>query len=716
MKIIYSILCCALGVFLAGAQTPATNTAPAAATADYEAQLRQRVQAAAAATNSLPTAPNFPPRRSGTNIAFPAFPAVTAPGTTPAPGALAPGTTATEAAIAGNSSLATTNKIVEEAKYFWNAEFPLEQALEEYATLVGRTILRASAGAPSAPNTALRVIMKINGKLTRSEAIAAWETVLGMNGITMIPIGEKFVKVVNEATAGQAGGEFSNINASELPDSGRFVTYVVQLKFAQVSEVQNAIAPFAKGIQSSVVPIPSSQTIVIRDYTENVKRMLEVIDKIDIIPPSNIKPEVIPIKYAIADDIAQVLGSLTSSGAGVSVGRSGQTRGGTTPQPGAVPGAVNPITGQPNQAPPAAANNLGRSSAFQQRLQGIIRAAAGSSEFQILGQTKIISDARTNSLLIFADDTDMKMIKEIIDKLDVVLAQVLIEAIIMEVSLDDGRNIGVSMQQRAQQMGKLTTAGGENNGQNFLGSLTNLASGANGLPSGFSYFGTYGKDFDFAVTAIATDSRVNVLQRPRIQTSHAVPANLFIGETVPYIQGTISDINGGARSQYQQTQIGITLNVTPLINPDGLVVMDIEEKIQQLGTPTTIDGNAVPTTTDRNASAKVAVRDGDTIILGGFISTTQSRTKSGIPWLKDIPIIGAAFRTDNKSRQRVELIAMIRPTVLKTPEAAAVQATSEKNRLPGVRAAEAEITRDERKQADQLERQIQKMNERDAAR
>jgi general secretion pathway protein D len=396
------------------------------------------------------------------------------------------------------------------------------------------------------------------------------------------------------------------------------------------------------------------------------------------------------------------------------VGRSAQRSGvpgtpGYTP-PATTPGGINPLTGQPTQ--PAAnafgANAATQRSAFQQRLQGIIQRAATGGDFQILGQTKIISDARTNSLLIFANDQDMAMIKDIIGKLDVVLAQVLIEAIIMEVSLDNGRNLGVSMQQRPQQSGKLTTAGGENNGQNFLGSLTNLTSGANGLPAGFSYFGTYGNDFDFAVTAIATDNRVNVLSRPRVQTSHAVPAELFIGQTVPYITGTINDINGGARSQYTAQQIGIHLNVTPLINPDGLVVMDIVQQIQQLGTPQRIDNNDVPTTTDRNASAKVAVRDRDTIVLGGFISSSSTRSRSGVPWLKDIPIIGAAFRSESKNHQRVELIAMIRPTVLPTPESAALQANIEKERLPGVKAAELESIKDEAKRREKFESDLRK--------
>jgi len=363
-------------------------------------------------------------------------------------------------------------------------------------------------------------------------------------------------------------------------------------------------------------------------------------------------------------------------------------------------------------------------------LSQIIKRAAvgGAGDFQILGQTKIIADSRTNSLLIFASRQDMEMIKDIIAKLDVVLAQVLIEAIIMEVSLDDSRTVGFSYVQGKDptKIGSFLGAGGLKNTP-FLtpGSFsqtgsaagsTNGTTAANGLPGGFSYAGRFGGDLDVTVQALATDSRVNVLSRPRIQTSHAVPASLFIGNTVPYITGTsFNDFGGtGARSQYQEKRIGITLDVLPLINSEGLVVMDIQQNIQQLGVDKIIDGNPVPTTTERTASAKVAVRDRDTIILGGFISSSKSKSKSGIPLLKDIPLLGYLFRSTSDGNQRVELIVLIRPTVLPTPEAAALQATVERNKLPGVHQAELENNKEEAKRLKKFNDSHKKDKESDA--
>jgi len=125
-------------------------------------------------------------------------------------------------------------------------------------------------------------------------------------------------------------------------------------------------------------------------------------------------------------------------------------------------------------------------------------------------------------------------------------------------------------------------------------------------------------------------------------------------------------------------------------------------------TAVTINGTPVPVINQRRASATVAVKDRDTIILGGMISTSQTKTKSGVPYLKDIPLLGNLFRSNASTEERVELIVLLRPTVLPTPEAAANVANVERQKLPGVRRAEAEIHADEAarlKQADEILKQ-----------
>jgi len=616
----------------------------------------------------------------------------------------------TNGMIVINPPASGTNLAPGAVKDSFDYDFPsidINAFLLFYAELIeGRVILRpAQLPAPTFTLTATN--------LTRKEALQAFDTLLAMNGISVIKIGERFMKLVPSASVFQEGAPFSRQDPEALPDSGQYVVHLIQLKYSKPSELVPVLQPFAK-IPNSILPIESSQMIVIRDYAENVKRMLEMIKQIDISVPSEFVSEVIPIKYALASEIASALNSLSSGGGGATVGRAAgrstsarpttpgmpgtQQHGGpgTTPAMGTAMGTL----GAPGGTPAAG------STSFADRLRGIIQKASASGELQLIGQTKIIADERTNSLLIFAAKQDMEMIKDIISKLDVVLAQVLIEAIILEVGIGDSLNYGVSWLKRPDTSGKFTGSGVIQNSPSFRDPL-DLAgdfggSGTNTLAStfgsGLNWWGKYNKSFDVAVQAAAEDSRVNDLSRPRIQTSHAVPASIQIGVSRPIITGTYSYYSGTPQSQYQYQNFGITLNVTPLINPDGLVVMDIDQTIQSVGRDIKVDANVtMPEVTTRSANAKVAVHNRETVMLGGFISTDLSDSKSGVPILKDIPLLGQLFTSVTKKKNRSELIVLIRPTVLETPEIAAKVATEERNRLPGIRRAEAENEVQERK-------------------
>lgn len=680
---------------------------------------------------SAPTSRIVPRRLQNTPAASPrpVIPAPTPP-TTPAPApaatsAVPPGTTALLAAKADDVLPAGTIQF---------QATPLEQVLEIYAKLVNRTILRPA----SLPAAAITI--KTQTELTKTEALQALDSVLGMNGITMINIGTKFVKAVPVAEANQAGAVINeSLAEGELPELGGYLTHVVQMKYAKPSEIMPVLAPFSK-IQGNITALDANGILIIRDYTENVKRMLELINKIDVTVPSEFVSEVIPIKYALASDIASALnsvggsssGSIGSSATGGSTGagmtgrtsttgsRTGygstagsQTVGGNSPFGGNRSPITSPIGGGSSQPP-----------SFSQRLQSIIGRAAsgGGGDFQLIGPNKIIADERTNSLLVFASRQDLDMIKEIIAKLDVVLAQVLIEAVILDVTLGDNFSLGINAGQAPYSTAGASGGGAINNakdplssGMAFLNNLipifssnalsSNFISGYSAstnlsFPSsdGLTYFGKLGPTWNVALQALAGKNNVKVLARPSIQTSQNAPASIFVGETRPYITGTYNNgYNGGNTSQYQQSQIGISLNVTPLINPDGLVVMDIQQQVQQVGGSVTIDGNQVPITQDQNASAKVAVRNGETIVMGGFIQNQKTESKSGVPFLMDIPWLGALFRSTSTTGARRELLVMIRPTVLPTPETAALQTEVQRDQHPGLKAAEDDFRREDAK-------------------
>jgi general secretion pathway protein D len=167
---------------------------------------------------------------------------------------------------------------------------------------------------------------------------------------------------------------------------------------------------------------------------------------------------------------------------------------------------------------------------------------------------------------------------------------------------------------------------------------------------------------------------------------------------VPYVTGTYygGGYSGGNSSQYSQLSVGVELDVTPFINPDGLVVMDINQEIDDIQGYTSIDGNQVPNTDKRTLSSEIAVRSLDTIMMGGFIRTDKTKTSSGVPILQDIPILGALFSNHANSKTREELLVLMRPTVMTTPQEAADQTLREERRLPGISAAAADDTADER--------------------
>ena len=608
----------------------------------------------------------------------------------------------------------------------------VNQVLDVYAKLVNRTVLRAAL--PDA-----KIVLKTQTPLTRSEAIQALQAVLALNNVSVVNIGDKFVKALTSDQANAAGGEVDRSGTTNIPNLGTYITHITQLKYVKPSLMVPLITPFGK-LPNSVFPIDDNGILVIRDYAENVKRMLEMIDQIDVSVPAEYISEVIPIRYAKVDEIASALNSLGGGGGGstVSIGQGAPTApisglgnrggfgggaGGGGPggyQQGGLGGgnAFGSRAGgaaTPNGTPAAGTS-------FQSRLQNIINKASGPTggggqqdQIQLFGQTKIIPNESSSTLLIYATRQDMTMIKEIISKLDVPLAQVLIEAVIMNVTIGNTFKLGVSAAQNPQSLGgNVLGGGGFNNGgqfQQFIKTVTTTtnASGlintvsavtsaagsnsvfGNNLPGGLSYFGNIGPNYDVAITAAESDSHASIIQRPRIQTSQAKPAQFFVGSTVPYVTGTAYNggYGGGNSSQYAQLSVGVELDVTPFINPDGEVSMDIVQTIDDINGFTKIDGNDVPNTLKRTLSSSITVRDRDTVMLGGFIKSDKQTAKSGVPFLSDIPLLGNLFTSRSDSKGRSELIVLMRPTVLKTPELAARNTVKETQRLPGISAAAA---------------------------
>jgi general secretion pathway protein D len=637
-------------------------------------------------------------------IAFPQLPAATPTVTAATPVVGAPPPT-----IQTTNSLGEVRDVEEGTVDFKGA--PLEQIFEVYQDMSKRTVLRPYQLPAQA------ITLHLATPMSKREVVQAIDSVLALNGIVMIPLGELFVKAVPAAQAQIEGADIDKSKTSDLPAAEQFITKVITLKTAKPSEVAQLIQSFAK-TPTAVTPIDSNNTIVLRDYTSNIKRMLELIEKIDVVPEKDFKLEVIPIRYGKVTDIYATMSALISGGGGgagpTGSGFSGRGTGGGGIGGMGGRGGLGNRSGLGNQGlnsmnrgyggsqygspygggavypqQVAQPNVAGAQNNFQGRLNQILSRASQPEAEKILENANIVPDERSNKLLIFANKRDMEMITNIVNKVDVLLAQVLIEAVILEVNLGDTLNVGVSAAQRGKQFTpNFFGAGAMNNGQALFSGLTNFPSSS---PSGFTYAGTFGNSFDVAIQAISTDRKAHVISRPRIQTSHAIPGNIFVGETRPYVTGYTGYSLGtslATQSQVQEKTIGFTLAVTPFITPEGLVVMDLQQQFDTFKGNIDVAGNPYPLVDSREADSTLTVRNGDLIMMGGFITDSASKSKSGVPLLKDIPGLGALFRSSVSENSRTELIILMRATVLETPEQAAFLATQERATLPGVREAE----------------------------
>jgi hypothetical protein len=285
---------------------------------------------------------------------------------------------------------------------------------------------------------------------------------------------------------------------------------------------------------------------------------------------------------------------------------------------------------------------------------------------------------------------DITALQDIIEQLDVMLGQVVIEAVILEVILNDSVSYGIDWLQRSYTVwneeqfgpgGGLTIAepvaafgGGQNlSGRDaFIGG--DEVSRETPIGAALTYYTSF---FDFNIDAViqmaANSSDARLLSTPVIVTADNTEASITVGEERPVVSTTSTTTAGSIRSSFEYRNIGITLKVTPRINPQRLVVMEITQTADDVGGEVLIDGNPVPIITKREMTAQVAVDSMETIVLGGLVRAGERDSVTKVPILGDIPILGALFRGESKSDDRTELMVLITPYVMMNPQEVAEQ-------------------------------------------
>ena len=302
---------------------------------------------------------------------------------------------------------------------------------------------------------------------------------------------------------------------------------------------------------------------------------------------------------------------------------------------------------------------------------------------------RIIPNDQNNALLIFGTRREEDTVEATLRKIDVVPLQVLIDAVIAEVTLNDALQYGTQFYFRSH---------GINGILNFAQqafTTQGAVSFATGFP-GLVVGGSQSSGVPFAISALQQITTVHVLSSPQLLVLDNQQARLQVGDVVPYLsqtsQSTITSNAPVVNSiNYQPT--GVIMEVTPRVNSGGLVTLDIAQEVSDVSTVLTTAAINSPTFLERNVTSRVVVQDGQTVGLAGLIRDNETRDNQGIPWLKDIPLLGALVSQQNNARQRTELLVLITPHVIHDQRDARALTEDLREQLINAAAVPAELKR-----------------------
>ena len=424
------------------------------------------------------------------------------------------------------------------------------------------------------------------------------------------------------------------------------------------------------GNKTIVMADARSNSLLLRSSSpEKMRQIRALVAKLDTPGTSNGNIWVVPLRNAEATKLAVTLRAIVAADAALSA----QVASGTATQ--AIGAGIAPIT----QITPTPGASSGTGSAAA-------TSALTSSSAPSTGGI-IQAEPATNSLIITANEPLYRNLRHVIDQLDKRRGQVYIESIIVEVSSTNAAELGIQWQGLVGSGNQNTGFGGTNftNAEGTGGSnIANLSRNVNailnpnntggitpvqpnpGLNLGLltKFNGVYG--MSALITALSTTTGTNILSTPNIITLDNEEARIVVGQNIPLISGSYATTGTTATATPFTTvtrqDIGLILRVKPQISENGLVKMQIYQEVSNVASQVPNQG---PILNKRDIETNVIVDDGQTLVLGGLIENAYKDSTSGIPWLSNIPIIGALFRYDNSARTKTNLLVFLRPYVLR---------------------------------------------------
>lgn len=591
------------------------------------------------------------------------------------------------------------------------------QVLDLLEQMTGKIILRRQDISPA------KINFNSNGPISQKEAVLALESLLTLNGIMLTDMGGRFMKAVPATNVNSHVPEMLLGTTLDLPASQQIYAKLFKFDYLNAEQISGTLVQPLLSQNSSIIPFVKSNALLVTDALVNLQRIEQIISeadraqivreeiifkKLDYVQASEMKERLDnliegPLKSYLegntsvtADErtnqlilithpgnlepIMNVIASVDVDAAPLTGSEVFQLRQAKAEE--VVPIIENIISGQKEGREEDAKvtrdnqnqNNRNNQNANQPNLPGNNQPApvasttsSGSvesnSSLQFSNFVGLSADERTNSIVAYGTNQDLKTLKELIEKIDIPLPQVLIEAIITQVTLNEKQTSGLSNFSFLYDGVTRTfseIAAGTAGGISFSGGSISLDD-----PSAFS-LGT-------GITPTNTDSDTRVLSAPRIVVSHNEEGVINVSRSQPIITAsTTSGVSDSlnSRSSVEYRDIGIRLTVTPLIGADGTVQMVIEQTVENVIETIQIDNNDQPVIGVREATSTISVKDGEIIVLGGLQENTGTDSNNYFPIVGRFPGVRNIFGGSTDDYERTEIIIFIRPTVLQNPDQA----------------------------------------------
>jgi len=514
-----------------------------------------------------------------------------------------------------------------------------------------------------APGVKAGVTMRTTTKVPASEVLSIMELVLEVNNLVAVKDG-LYYKILPMAVAQQ---EPQDVRVGKEPgvDRDLYITQIVHLDHLSADEMARILQSFlAKG--AKMVVHKETNSLIIAGFSSTVRRLLDTIKALDVpTKRDNIsRIFVYFVENVKAGDLANLLNTL--------YGRRDLLP--RVPAPAARPGQPPPRPGPPGQPPPAPApGQPPPAPAPGQPPPGAglppgVEAAAG----EVVGEVVIVPDEATNALIIKTSPRNYEFIEATIKKLDIVPKQVVIELLLAQIRLSDTFKFSLEEIIRSGQFLLAGAFGGP-----LSQAVTGVVQDPNKLAASGLTFAFVDKDkFRVVLNNIAAVTKVEVLASPHLLTANNKEAKIQIGNEVPIVTGEQSSLTNvttapgtttGVFRTIQQKDIGIIVGIKPHVNEKRLVTLDIESEniaVDQANFGGTGSASFLKTT----AKTSVVVEDGQTLLIGGIIRTDKSKGHTGIPFLSQIPLLGYLFRTSSDVVERNELVILVTPRVVASPD------------------------------------------------